>query len=197
MLGRVDGDRAALVEQVGDRAGLAERATVLGEGVAHVGAGAVAVVGDGLDEHRHPARAVALVEHGLQGRCLALAAAGPLGDRPFDVVLGHRGFFGLADRQLERGIAVGVSPAVARGDRDGAGEFGELLTAAGVDDRLLVLDRGPLGVSGHGLTGYLRGPLARYAVLYPYAVSPVHRKDPSRPVPSRPDLARVPTRPAP
>ena len=45
----VDDDQAALVEEVGDRAGLAEAAAVLGEHVADLGAGAVAVVGDRLD----------------------------------------------------------------------------------------------------------------------------------------------------
>ena len=121
---------------------------MLGEGVAHVGAGAVAVLGHRLDEQRHAARAVALVEHRLDRVGLA-ALAGALGDRAFDVVLRHRRFLGLADRQLERGIADRVAAAVARRDHDRARELGELLAAARVDDRLLVLDARPLGVPGH------------------------------------------------
>ena len=62
----VDHDDALLVEQVGDGAGLAEVAAVLGEGVADLGAGAVAVVGQRLDEDRDAAGAVALVDDGLE-----------------------------------------------------------------------------------------------------------------------------------
>ena len=90
----VDDDDALLVEEVGDRAGLAEVAAVLGEQVADLRPGAVAVVGHRLDEHRDAARAVALVDDGLPVLGVR-AGAGALGDRPLDVVLGHRGVLGL------------------------------------------------------------------------------------------------------
>ena len=60
-LGGVDGDDAAQLELPGDGAGLGEVAAAAREGVADVGDGAVAVVGDGLDDDGGAAGAVALV----------------------------------------------------------------------------------------------------------------------------------------
>ena len=57
----VDDDEAAFVEEVGDRPGLAEDGAVLAEQVADVGAGAVAVLGHGLDQQRDAAGRVGLV----------------------------------------------------------------------------------------------------------------------------------------
>ena len=71
--------------------------------MADLGAGAVAVVGQRLDEHRDAAGAVALVDDGLE-RVGVGALAGALGDRALDVVLGHRGVLGLLDGQPERGL---------------------------------------------------------------------------------------------
>ena len=59
---------SAPLEQPRDRAGAAEVAVVLREGGAHVGGGAVAVVGQRLDDHRDAVRAVALVDHLLERR---------------------------------------------------------------------------------------------------------------------------------
>ena len=117
--------------------------------MADVRAGAVAVVGGRLHEQRHAARAVALVEDRLQ-RLGVGALAGALGDGALDVVLGHRGVLGLLDGQPERRVALGVAAALLGGHRDGARELGEELAAARVDDRLLVLDPRPLGMTGHG-----------------------------------------------
>jgi hypothetical protein len=52
--------QAAPAEQVGDAAGVGQAAAALGDHVADVGGGAVAVVGQGLDHHRHPAGGVRL-----------------------------------------------------------------------------------------------------------------------------------------
>ena len=156
----VDDDDALLVEQVRDGARLAEVAAVLGERVADLGAGAVAVVRRRLDEHRHAAGAVALVGDGLE-RLGVGALAGALRDRALDVVLGHRGVLGLLHGQRERGIALDVAAALLRRHRDGARELGEELAAAGVDDRLLVLDPRPFGMTGHGRRFY--GPAAGLA----------------------------------
>jgi hypothetical protein len=129
--------------------GLAEVAAMLGEGVAHLGAGAVAVVGRRLDQHRNSSRPVAFVHHGLE-RSRVAALAGPLRDRALDVVLRHRRVLGLLHGERERRVALDVAAAVLRGDGDRARELGEELAAAGVDDRLLVLDPGPLGMACHG-----------------------------------------------
>ena len=114
----------------------------------HLGAGAVAVLGDRLDQQRHASRPVALVQDRLD--LLGVDAfARPLRDRPLDVVLRHRGVSRLLNGERQRGVAVGVASAFAGGDRDRTGQLGELLAAAGVDHRLLVLDRVPLRMSGH------------------------------------------------
>src|SRR6185369_8760450 len=107
-------------------------------------------------------RAVALVDDGLQ-RVGVAALAGALGDRSLDVVLGHRGVLGLLDGELERRVAVGVSPALLGGHRDRPRELREQLAAAGVDDRLLVLDPGPLGMPSHLAPEFMRrwGSLGR------------------------------------
>ena len=144
----VDDDHALLVEQVGHRARLAEVAAVLVERVADLGAGAVAVVRRGLHQQRHAARAVALVHDRLE-RVGVAARARALGDGALDVVLGHRRVLGLLDGQRERRVALDVAAALLGRHRDGARELGEELAPAGVDDRLLVLDPRPLGMTGH------------------------------------------------
>src|SRR6202042_2244234 len=52
---------------------------------------------------------------------------------------------------LEGGVGVGVPPTLARRHGHRACELRELRAAARVDDRLLVLDGRPLGVSRHGV----------------------------------------------
>jgi hypothetical protein len=122
---------------------------VLGEQVADLRARAIAVVGGGRDQQRDAARAVALVEDGLQ-RVGVSSLARPLGDGALDVVLGHRGVLGLLDGEREGRVALGVPSPVLGGHRDGARELREELAAARVDDRLLVFDPRPLGMTGHG-----------------------------------------------
>jgi hypothetical protein len=98
-------------------AGLAEAAAVAGKGVADLGAGAVAVVGQGLDQDRDAAGAVALVEDRFDRGAVG-PGAGAAVDRALDVFLRHRGFFGLLDRRRQRRVVVGVPAAVAGGDDD-------------------------------------------------------------------------------
>ena len=147
--GGIDHQLALLLEDPGDRPRLAQRAAAGGEGVAHLGPRAVAVVGERLDEHGHPARAVALVGHRLDGLGV-LVGAGSLRDRALDVVLGHPRVLGLLDGQCERRVALDVSPTLPGGHLDRPRELGEGSPALGVDRLLLVLDRGPFGVTGHG-----------------------------------------------
>src|ERR1700756_3848640 len=123
--------------------------------MADVGTGSVAVVGQRLDQERDPAGPVALVEDRLDLIGVD-ALARSLGDRPLDVVLGHRRIPRLLDRQGECRVAVDVAASLAGRDGDGAGQLGEVLTAALVDDRFLVLDGGPFGVTGHACN-YRRG----------------------------------------
>ena len=153
--GGVHHQLALALEEVVHRARLAQVPVELGEDVAHLGAGAVAVVGQGVDQQGHAAGAVALVDDPLE-RVGVLVGAGALVDRPLDVVLGHRVVLGLLDGQGQGRVALDVSPALTGGDGDGAGELGEQRAALGVGGALLVLDRGPLGMTGHDLSSLER-----------------------------------------
>src|SRR3984957_4319948 len=94
-------DDAGAVEHEGHRAGLAEIAAGLGEVGADVGGGAVAVVGQRLDDHGHPAGTVALVADLVV--ILALAAD-RLFYRALDRVLRHVLLAGRDDRGAQPGI---------------------------------------------------------------------------------------------
>ena len=136
----VDHDDAFFLEVPGDRAGLPEAAAVGRERVADLGAGAVAVVGQRLDQDRDPGRAVALVEDVfVVGAVVAGPGAGV--DRFLDFVLGHRRFARLLHGGAEGRVALDVAAAVTRGDGDRAGELGEELAAFRVGGALLVFDR--------------------------------------------------------
>jgi hypothetical protein len=100
-------DHAARLEQVGDAAGLAHVAAVLGEDVADVARGAVAVVGRDLDQQRHAGRTVALVLGLLVVRTLDLAGAAL--DGALDI--GRRHVDGL------RGRDRGAQARIGRGHR--------------------------------------------------------------------------------
>src|SRR4029077_17104876 len=109
----IDDDDAAFLKDPGDRARLAEVAVMLAEGVAHVGTGAVAVVGQGVDQDRRAAGAVALEEH-LLDRVGVGADPRPAVNRPLDVFLRHRGFAGLLHRGRQRRVGIRIGPAIAR-----------------------------------------------------------------------------------
>ena len=108
------GDQAARLELPGDRARAGQLAAGLGEHRADLGRRPVAVVGLGLDEDRHAARAVALVDDLLE--LLGLAAAGRLVDRPLDVVGRHVHRARLLDREAQPVVGVGVAATLARRD---------------------------------------------------------------------------------
>ena len=107
--GRI-GDLAHVREHVRHGAGGAEVAAVLREDRADRAAGAVAVVGQRLDDDGDAARAVALVADRLV--VLGVAAGGLL-DGALDVVLGHvlgaRGLDGEAQARVHVGIGQPVS----------------------------------------------------------------------------------------
>jgi hypothetical protein len=119
---------------------------VLREGKAHLGARAVSVIGQRLDQDSGTAGPIALEENTLKGLAVG-SGAGAAIDRPLDVFLGHRGIARLLDRRRKRGVSVGVSPTLAGRDRDRPRQLAELLAAFGVDGGLLVFDRVPLRVS--------------------------------------------------
>ena len=137
------------VEQEADRVGLAQRAAVLGEGRADVGGGAVAVVGQRLDDHRDAGRAVALVAH------LGVVRRPPAAPAAFLIARSTVSFGMLASRAAataarSRGLAAGSGRPVAGGDGDLADQPGEQAAAAGVLRALAVHDVLELRMSGHG-----------------------------------------------
>ena len=92
-----------------------ELAAVLGEDVAHVGGGPVAVVRENVDQDGDPARRVALVGDPLVGIGIG-ARARTLIDGALDVVVGHVGILGLLYGEAERRVHLGVPATLARRD---------------------------------------------------------------------------------
>ncbi len=135
------------VEQEADAVGFAEIAAGLGEGGADVAGGAVAVVGQRLDDDGDAAGAIALVAHLLV--VLALAAAGAALDRALDRVLGHVGLARRDHRRAQPRIGVGVGQAAARRGGQFADELGEDLGALFVLRALAVHDVLELGMTSH------------------------------------------------
>ena len=146
--GLIQAHHAAVLEQVAHAAGFAEVAAVLAEGQANLGGGPVAVVGEGLDQHRHPAGAVALVAHLGKGIGTAAALARALGDRPLDVGAWDPRRLGLLDRCAQLEIGGGIGPAPG-GHGDLAAQAGEHRAALGIHHGLGALDLGPSAMAGH------------------------------------------------
>ena len=109
--------------------------------------GAVAVVGHRVDQDRHARRAVALVTELLQR--FAGGGAGAAVDGALDLVGRHVDLARLLDRQPQPEVALRAAATLLRRDRHLAGDLGERDGSLGVDDRLLVLDAGPLRMARH------------------------------------------------
>ena len=124
-------------------------AAALGEEVADLSRRPVLVIGQHLDEQRHPARTVGFVEQFVEVGLVAAPAA--LLDGAIDVVARHVGVARLHDGGAQPRIGIGIPPAKARGDRDLLDQLGEHLAALGVGGAFLVPDRMPFAVAGHSL----------------------------------------------
>jgi len=64
--------------------------------------------------------------------------------------------FGVVDGVAETEVHVRVAAAVSRGDDDRLGELAPDLASLGVDGRLFVFDRGPMGMAGHEFSSLCR-----------------------------------------
>src|SRR6185436_20428668 len=144
----LDDDHALTCELPGDAAALAEAPAVAGERVAHLLRGAVAVVGEGLDQQRDPPRRVALVDDLLVLLTVAELTGPPL-DRAFDVLVGDAEALRLLDRARERHVSLDAAAALSRRNLDRAQKLRVHVRPLGVGRFLLALDRRPLGVAGH------------------------------------------------
>src|SRR2546421_7928119 len=138
-----DDDDALAGEQVRDAAGVGEVAAVAGQRGAYLGGGAVAVVGQALDEDGDAVGPVPLVLDRLVVGAAGLLAGAPL-DRAVDVVVGDRVLLGLLDGVVEGGVTGRVTAAGPGRDLNVLDQPGEQLAALGIDHGLLVLGRRPL-----------------------------------------------------
>jgi hypothetical protein len=146
--GLTDGDEdlALALELPGDAALFAHISAILGEGVADIGDGAIAVVSGDIDQDGGAARPVAF-EHDLFD-LTAFEFAGAAHDGLLDVVGRHTDRFGGQDGGAQARIPVGV-PAAARGDHDFLDNARERFSTLGVKCRLFVLNGGPFRVARH------------------------------------------------
>ena len=118
------------------------------EQVAQFADRAVLVVGHALDDERRAAGAVALVGDFLVGDAGQLAGAAL--DRLLDVVGRHVDRLGVGDDRAEPRIHAWIAAAIPGRDGQFLDDAREDLAALGVSRALLVLDRVPLGMAGHG-----------------------------------------------
>ena len=139
-------DHADPIEHERHGAGLGQRAARFGEIGAHFAGGAVAVVGQRLDDDRDAAGRIALVAHLVV--ILALAA-GRLFDGALDVVLGHVLGAGCEHGGAQARVHGRVGQAELRRHGDFARELGEDLGAHRILLALFVHDVLELTVPGH------------------------------------------------
>ena len=145
-----DHDDPVWLKHPAHRPGLAQVAAVARKRVAHLGDRAIAVVGQGLDQDRGAAGAVALVDDLLQ--VAAFAAAHTARDSTLDVLGGHVAFARLLDGQAQAEVGIGVTAARTCGHRDLLAQLGKELAATGVVHALLAADLAPFRMSGHILS---------------------------------------------
>jgi len=130
------------------------------EHAAHLGHGPVAIVGQRLDQERHPGRAVPFVRDGIERS--ALGAAQRTLDRPVDVVRRDVVRLRSAESVLERQVGGRiVASAFADSALDGADVLADDLAALIVVGRLLALDLRPLVVTCQAETSSSDAPLYR------------------------------------
>ena len=137
-------DLAAAFEHPRDAALLAHIAAVLGERVADVADGSVAVVGGHIHQNGRAARTVALEHDFLDHAAFQFARA--THDGFLDVVGGHGDRFGGKDGGTQTRVAIRIA-AITRGDGDFFDNARETLAALGVRGRLFMLNGCPFGMA--------------------------------------------------
>ena len=143
----IETDDTLFTEEIGDRSCGAQIAAILGKAMAHLGGGAVAIIGHAVGDDGSAARSVSLVANLFI--VAVLIAAGSLFHRPVDGVLRHVGSFCLIDGKTQTRIAVDITAAGARRHGDLPDHLGPDFTALLVVCGFLVLDVGPFTVSSH------------------------------------------------
>src|SRR5699024_10123918 len=146
---RAVAQHAFALEQIGHGTIRTEIAAIAGEYVAHLGCGAVLVVGHAIDHDGDTVRAIALVADFLV--VPGVAVAGTALDGTLDVVLRHVGRQRLVHCQPQPRIGIRIAAAHACRDGQLTNQPGEYLAAFLVLRLLAVLDIRPLAVSCHEL----------------------------------------------
>jgi len=136
-VGVVGLDEADVFEEELVAAGVAEDALL--EENAHLGRGALVVVGVDFDDERDFVRGVAF-EDDVFERGFVATGAGALGDGAFDDVAGDAGFFGFFDRGEEPGVAAKIAATELGGDGDFLGQFAGDLGFAFVNNRAFCVE---------------------------------------------------------
>src|SRR3989442_1333409 len=111
-----------------------------------------------LDQDRHAARAVALVEDLFERA--AVARPGGAVDRALDVVLGHADGPGFLDGHAQTEVRLGIPATLPCGEHDVARRPSERLSFLSVAGGFLPLDRAPLRMPGHSPPPLVRRLLA-------------------------------------
>ena len=137
-----------LGELVGHRAIGTKVTTSLGKGMAHLGNGTIAVVGNAVHHHRNTTGPVALVARLL--KILTVLRTRTALDRAFNGVLGHVATKCLVNRQPQTRVAgrVRITHLCRHGDL--ADQLGKQLATLGILGTFTVLNIGPFTVSCHG-----------------------------------------------
>ena len=136
-----------MLEQEDDRTVGAEITAVLAQSVAHVGNGALTIVGQAIDDDGGTVDAVAFVADFLVADAFQFAGTALDGAR--DVVGRHVFFLGLGHRGAQTWIKCRIAAAEAGGNRNFLDQLGEDLAAFGVLPSLAMLDVGPFGMPCH------------------------------------------------
>ena len=114
--------------------------------MAHLGSGAVAVVGQRVHDHGHAGGSIALVHHVLVA--VGIAGAKRLVNGTLDIVVGHVGGLSLGNDGGQAGVVVGVAAAAGLDRHDHlTGDLGKYLRTLGVRRALGLLNIVPLGMS--------------------------------------------------
>ena len=135
------------MEQAADRTGGRQGRPILGDDAPDFRGRAVPVVGADFHQQRDPLRPVDLVRQVLEIR--ALAATGPLLDRPFDVVAGHVGGPALEQNHAQPRVQGRVAAADFGRDADFLAQLRKDFGALRIDGPFQVLDLRPFAVSSH------------------------------------------------
>ena len=116
--------------------------------MAHLGGGAVTVVGHRFDDDGDTGRAIAFVGNGLV--VIRVAGSERLIDRTLNIIVRHVGGLRLCNDSCEAGIVIGVAAAALFDGHDHlAGDLRERLRTLGILRAFCFLYVMPLGMSGH------------------------------------------------